>query len=465
MKMHRVVWRLLALTLIAMGPVGAAWAQVKVTSADPASAVQGTASLDVTIGGSGFDNGSQVRFLVTGTELGGGIEVTKVVYVGPKKLIATINVTNMAVVSQFDIEVRTSTDRKGKGTTLFAVKSAPTDPCIGAGSRAFPSFAFTRQATINGVVTWKTILADATGQCERVVTTYSYNSFNSDLSFHYNDSERTGVIVRGGPGGHSAARVSVTFDLNDVPSVHASPYVPVLASSDLPVPPDLSMAGWVASRAGDPFISPDGSTILLAGMLANATGQQMQVFWTCPFDSSSLNVDEGDCRIVYQSSYDGSVSDYVTARWGARSDAILLVQAANSGMGLYRLTLADGQLEQLWSRGTLWTFAKATLNASQGERVAVYEPDPVSLCSRVLVVDTETCSGNDCLILNGAGHPARNFGWLPDGRIAGEGQTAPSRKGKCSTTGSITAFDPTDTTGSTATIVTDGYAPQGTGGD
>ena len=134
------------------------------------------------------------------------------------------------------------------------------------------------------------------------------------------------------------------------------------------------------------------------------------------------------------------------------------------------MTLSDGHFEQIWSRGTLWTFARAALDSSLHERVAVYEPDSTpypngSLCSKVLVIDADTCSNNDCLVLNGAGHPARGVAtWLPDGRVASDGQTAPNRKGKCSASGSVTAFDSNDTTGRTTTLVTDGVSPEGAGG-
>ena len=459
-----------ALVVLALGPIGFAHAQVKVTSADPAETSQGTISLDVTVNGSGFNTSAAVRFLVAGTADTGGVTVKRVVFKSSKQLIATIDVAANATVNKFDIEVALSDGRKGKGTTLFMVKAAPTDPCIGAESRGFPSFAFTRQATISGVVTWKTILADATGQCEKVATTYSYNTFGSDLSFDYDPASRSGVIVRVGVGSgttQQAARVSVTFDAGGVPAIEASTYVTVLSMSDLPIPQDLLTAGWFVSQMGSGLISPDGSAILVEGMLANATGAQVQAFWTCPFDAAALSVDRSGCRVVYQSNYDGSMGDYVTGSWGARGDSILLVQAAvsGSGMGLYRLTPADARLEQLWSQGTLWTFARSALDVSGHERVAIYAPDAVSLCARVLVIDAETCSDNDCQVLNGTGHPARSIAWIPDGRVASEGQTAPNRKGKCSASGSITAFDPIDTTGSTVTLVTDGHSPQGTAGN
>jgi len=458
-----------ALLILALAPLGVAEAQVKVTAATPSSTYQGTVSLDVVVKGSGFDNTAKVQFLVSGTTNPGGVTVKKVTFHNSGEVVATIDVADTANIAGFDIVVMLDSGRKGKGTTLFAVKAPPPDPCLGAQSRRFPSFAFTRQATINGVVTWKTILADASGQCERVLTTYSYNTFNSDLSFRYDEATRSGVVVRGGMGlGQQAARVSVAFDPSGMPAIQASEYVTILATPDLPIPQDLLLTGWTLSQSGSGLISPDGTAILLQGMLARSTGEQMQVFWTCPFNTTSLVVDRSGCRDVYRSNYDGSQADYVSGSWGARSDAINLIQVAisGSGTGLYRLRLSDGNLVQVWSRGTLWTFARATLDSSLHERVAIYEPDLISRCSRVLVVDTDTCSNNDCLILNGAGHPARGmFSWLPDGRVVSEGQTAPNRKGQCSASGSIAAFDSRDTTGSTTILVTDGVSPHGTGGD
>ena len=132
----------LALALFCAIPSTDAQSQVLVTSADPASAPQGTISLDVTVNGNGFDSTAAVNFLVTGTTNPGGITVKKVAVRGSKKLIATIEIAATAVVTNFDIEVQLSGGRKGKGTSLFAVLSKPnSDPCaVGASiSRRLPS--------------------------------------------------------------------------------------------------------------------------------------------------------------------------------------------------------------------------------------------------------------------------------------------------------------------------------------
>ena len=177
MNAGRRLWvAVLAIVVLALGPVGEALAQqVRVTSAEPASAVQGTTSLEVTIGGSGFDNSAAVKFLVTGTTNPGGVVVKKVVVVNAKKLVATIDVQGDAVVGQFDIEVSLTSDRKGKGTTLFSVSRKAVDPCSSVSD--FPAVAFvTETAAVRTVH-----VADSTGTCVRklqdnvsVITKFSY---------------------------------------------------------------------------------------------------------------------------------------------------------------------------------------------------------------------------------------------------------------------------------------------------
>ena len=93
---------------------------IKVTSADPPSAPQGTVNLNVTIRGSGFKNGAQGNFFVTGTQNPGGIVVNQTTFLSSSKLVANIDVADTALISKFDIEVL-SNGRRGKGTELFAV--------------------------------------------------------------------------------------------------------------------------------------------------------------------------------------------------------------------------------------------------------------------------------------------------------------------------------------------------------
>jgi hypothetical protein len=114
----------LALFALGFAPTGAALAQVKVTSATPPSGYQGT-SIDVVVGGSGFDKTSKVQYFVSGTTNPGGITVKQVVFRSSSELVTTIDVADTALLSSFDIQVTLSSGRKGKGTTLFAVKAKP----------------------------------------------------------------------------------------------------------------------------------------------------------------------------------------------------------------------------------------------------------------------------------------------------------------------------------------------------
>jgi hypothetical protein len=93
---------------------------IKVTSADPPSAPQGTVNLNVTIRGSGFKKGAQANFFITGTGDPGGIGVNQTTFVTSTELVANIDIADTAVISKFDIEVL-SNGRRGKGTELFAV--------------------------------------------------------------------------------------------------------------------------------------------------------------------------------------------------------------------------------------------------------------------------------------------------------------------------------------------------------
>ena len=108
-----------------MLPTATAGGPVQVKSADPPAAEQGTFGLDVTISGRNFDNSAAVRFFVTGTTNPGGVIVNSVAFINSKKLVATIDVEDLAVVDNFDIEVELlSSGRKGKGTEKFSVLKA-----------------------------------------------------------------------------------------------------------------------------------------------------------------------------------------------------------------------------------------------------------------------------------------------------------------------------------------------------
>ncbi len=94
--------------------------EIKVTSAEPPSAPQGTLNLNVTIRGSGFKTGAKAKFFVTQTQDPGGIGVNQTTFISATELVANIDIADTAVINKFDIEVL-SNGRRGKGTELFAV--------------------------------------------------------------------------------------------------------------------------------------------------------------------------------------------------------------------------------------------------------------------------------------------------------------------------------------------------------
>jgi len=98
---------------------------VTVTAANPSAAIQG-AELDVLVSGTGFGNGSTVKYLVTGTTDASQVTVLSVQYIPATGQLKTrIKVNGEATTTYYDIEVLTATGRKGKGTTLFKVNLDP----------------------------------------------------------------------------------------------------------------------------------------------------------------------------------------------------------------------------------------------------------------------------------------------------------------------------------------------------
>jgi hypothetical protein len=90
-----------------------------VTAASPAAAPQGT-TIDVQISGSGFDNGSTARWLRNGTP-DSRVRTNSTRYVSSTLLIANITIAGDAPSASYDIEVTTSSGKKGIGTEAFLI--------------------------------------------------------------------------------------------------------------------------------------------------------------------------------------------------------------------------------------------------------------------------------------------------------------------------------------------------------
>jgi hypothetical protein len=131
--MNNLQLRLISIFMLALGLTVShlALAQpIKVSSANPNTATQGTVNLDVEIGGNGFDSEvDSVLFLLPcipeeePCDDTGGIEVNNFTVDGRRKITANIDIAVDAEVADFDIEVRSTSGggRGGKGTTLFSV--------------------------------------------------------------------------------------------------------------------------------------------------------------------------------------------------------------------------------------------------------------------------------------------------------------------------------------------------------
>lgn len=364
------------------------------------------------------------------------------------------------------------------GTSASAGKpppQPPPNPCIDAQSRGFPAMVFTRKRTTSGHVYVDTILSDPSGQCQQTIFVadgFAPSYPGSDVNLRYGATTGAGLIVRGGgaPGvTFVVSRFTVTFDATGVPTVSSGTYSTALALADLTTPTEL--AGWDKYVLANPLISPDGNKMLAVVAFRKIVGTVETVkttHWTCPFDSlNTPPVVAASCQMRYSGSTPGESS---TAGWGGLSDSIYITDAASGGSGrsLYRLQLVTPTNSQtfteVWSLGTMFRDAKASLNTAGQELVAVYESGRPGNCTRILVIDAGTCPTSGCQVVNGDGSPALSIAWLPGGRVAGEGRTAPDRKGQCSSSGSIVTFDPYDTNGITTTITPAGSFPDGAGG-
>ncbi len=102
--------------------IAALAASIEVNSADPPEMEQ-SQTIDVIIKGNGFDMSAAAKFLVSGTKKTGGVTVNSTTFLDAQTLRANVTAAPDAVVGDFDIEVRLSKGRRGKGIELFKVNA------------------------------------------------------------------------------------------------------------------------------------------------------------------------------------------------------------------------------------------------------------------------------------------------------------------------------------------------------
>lgn len=91
-----------------------------VAATDPDTAVQDT-TLDVTVSGTGFDNGSSAEWLLAGVA-DPRVRTNSTRYVSTRSLVANITIASDAVPAKYDVAVTTSNGKKGIGTERFVVQ-------------------------------------------------------------------------------------------------------------------------------------------------------------------------------------------------------------------------------------------------------------------------------------------------------------------------------------------------------
>jgi hypothetical protein len=168
-RLHTQSILLLITAILMLGLSAAAWAKgkptkVEVLNADPSVAAQGEV-VDVIVSGSGFDAGSDVSYLVSGTTDNSQVVVESVEYISSSQLKTRIRPKENALVTDYDIEVRASSGRKGKGTTLFRV-SAKESGCTGFESKE-PEIAYLKEFDTSGDIHTQDLYLSSGSGCDQ----------------------------------------------------------------------------------------------------------------------------------------------------------------------------------------------------------------------------------------------------------------------------------------------------------
>ena len=402
---------------------------VQVTAANPSSAPQGTVSLDVAISGNGFDSSAAISFLVTGTTNPGGILVKKVVINSSKKLTATIDIADTAVISSFDIQVTLSGGRKGKGTSLFAVLAKVNDPCS-ALNLEFPAFTFWRWSGQDKQI----YVADASGQCIRPVLTLT-----SDIGFS-GDHQKFSYPVAGTTNVGRLAWTSA--DNTEMPNLIYVFTFQMTGTSISNGTLDLIYDSYPVPL-GSMNLSQDGTTVYftLGSVESNGSSRIM-----------SIDVDSRSVQEVFVGPPDGSGIGTVAEN----EDGSFFVRMDRSDLGLSNKLLrfeascnnpACAVVLGEWPFGT-WGADKPTANLFDNRLAYLERLSPYSSGCWLLQIIPDTGGP----ILNSAQprYGREALTWHGN-KLLTNGYKSPTRQGRCDSTGMITQIDP-DTSAETPLV-------------
>ncbi|HET7204630.1 MAG TPA: hypothetical protein VFI92_14805 [Steroidobacteraceae bacterium] len=409
----------LSLMVLSIAPVGRVSAQVvQVSSADPSTTTQGTVSLEVTINGSGFDNGSLVKFLVTGTTDPGGITVRNVVFRNSKRLVATIDVADTAAVTKFDIEVTTTSGRKGKGTTLFSVQAKVTGDACAMPGLDFPAFTYWKDG---GKQTQDIYVADSTGACSRriVVGVTQAGASAARFSYPVAGTSNVGRVVYRDYDGTNHQATIVDIEVNGTSVTVGQPY---LVSFTNPSAMDLS---------------PDG-TMLYVGRYTYEAGTYFSRIYAISIPGQV----GGAGTLIYEDQAGATFHDISV---NATHDALFIDRAEpllSHARKLMRLDLATPGAPPV-----------EVFSTNEGQLSPAANDSTAS--ERFAFLNSLSDSGVACLQItvgqwNGAGatfsplqqYTRGHMSWY-QGNLLGNGYGAPNRRGECPGLGTITQITPT----------------------
>jgi len=258
--------------------------KVAVESATPNAVIQ-TAEEDVTILGSGFDNGSKVRFLVTGTTDDSQIEVGPAQYISSNELKVHIKTNGSTATVDYDIEVQATSGRKGKGTTLFKVQQSGDPTSCEHKNSAFPAFAYVNnRVNHRGRSEQSFYVSNADGDCSILIHTSTYDG---TISLKYTQVGNSGIIAWSQHKDENAGRKDPDIDrikmlrfnlsgkqvVSDLPLSSTDVYVSTFPGNGgfkgVSITPDGTKIVYSAGEVSENYITESLNELNIAGCSAN----------------------------------------------------------------------------------------------------------------------------------------------------------------------------------------------------
>lgn len=235
--------------------------KVSVTAASPSEALQGE-ELDVIVSGSGFDEGSTATYLVTGTSDDSQIQVLSNEFLPATGQLKTrVRVNGNANVNDYDIEVQNSRGRRGKGTTLFAVKSVET-ACNGSESKE-PVIAYLTGLEINGDYETQDLMLSSASGCDHYLLLE-----NAAMKTRFKGRKNTNYYLVGVRG--------LRLDIEGSNGIATWRDEELEIDRLIGLRFTVSSTGTVTPDAGGPeaiYFAPSGSTVRTADVRFNDLGQ------------------------------------------------------------------------------------------------------------------------------------------------------------------------------------------------